>query len=164
MALFGMNLSAECEKTGFILYEAISESFEVLPTVVYPPSGGERMPEKSLLTTYSLGKTLTQVELKQNFLQQIYAGVLNGSGSCEPFYAQGIDYLVRTPDGTYFLVFYENDKRLSNDKRGMRFRLNLLQKIAKTENLFVESAKGGGTSHDETILGILRSLESKIGK
>lgn len=160
--LLSMGLFSEDEKKQSILYEAVAQSYEVLPTVIYPPSGGERMPGKSILTTWSLGEELIKLELKPGFFTNLHALVLKRDASSEPFYAKGIDYIVRTPNGKVFLVFYENDKRLSDENRGMRFRIVLLQKIAKTEDLFVESAKGGGTSHDETTLRILRNLDSSI--
>jgi len=149
---------AECNAENYILYGTIEKTHEVLPTVIYPPSGGEDMPRKSLLSTFSLAGELGNFEFKKRFLDDLHARVLEDNSSGEPFFGRGENYIIKTPDNKFYLVFYENDKRLDEKLRGKRFTLNLLKKIAIEEDLFVLSAKAGGVCRDEAMLKILKGL------
>lgn len=149
------------EAKNYVLYEAIAKSHEVSPTVIYPPSGGEQIPEKSFLGTFSLGEKIREFQLEKNFLDNLYTHIKSNDSSDEPFYAKGKNYVVETPHEKFYLIYYETAGLIRKDLIGIRFRIDLLLKIGEKENLFVNSSKSGNSCYDETILKILREASSK---
>jgi hypothetical protein len=156
---FHFSVLSANEIQNYVLYEAIAKSHEVLPTVIYPPSGGEEIPEKSLLGTFSLGKELHRFQLEKGFLEKLHTRIVGENPPVEPFYAKGENYIVETSDNKFYLIYYENDEKLDKDLIGIRFMLSSLLRIGEKENVFVKGAEGGKSCYDKEILKILKSVK-----
>jgi len=159
--IFSAGILEAHEAKNYVLYEALGKSHEVSPTVTYPPSGGEQIPDKSFLGTVSLGEKLREFQLEEKFLDDLYTNIRRNDSSNEPFYAKGKNYVVETPNKKFYLIYYEDEKFITKKLNGIRFKIDLLLKIGKKENLFVKSPKSGNSCYDETILKILREVTSK---
>ena len=160
LLLLSVSAFAEDKLDKFALYNAVIKTHEVLPTVIFPPFGGDVMAEKSKLTTYLLGELLGEFKLDNVCLDTLFINAL-ADNSSEPFYGRGKQYILKTIDNKFYKIYYENDKRISEEFRGTRFIISILQKIAVKEDLFVLGAKGGGTSNNKTLLEVFKNLETK---
>lgn len=161
MYLFAASILLADPTSDYFLYRAVAKSREVSPSVVFPPSGGERLPEKSFLVTYSTGEKLHTLKLEMDFLEKLHTRAQNTNSSNEPFYARGKNYIIESPKKQFYLIYYEDDDRIDKELLGFRFRISLLLKIGENENLFVKSAQEGGSSFDETMLKIFRKVTAE---